>query len=144
MTSLGSIANVYRSSGPNAIGGEHVRRRIVIQCNTTGRGLVDVVDEIKTRLDPLEDSLPTGYFIEYGGQFEGETWSPAMIIRAGRERVAPVLMTTLTSGIALIPLVIASDEAGKEILYPIATVHIGGLIASTLLEFLVRPALFWL
>jgi HME family heavy-metal exporter len=37
----------------------------------------------------------------------------------------------------------AAGEPGKEILYPVATVIIGGLISSTLLEFLVRPALFW-
>ncbi len=67
-----------------------------------------------------------------------------MIVRAGQERLAPVLMTALTSGIGLIPLAIAAGEPGKEILYPIATVMIGGLITSTLLEFFVRPALFWL
>ena len=66
-----------------------------------------------------------------------------MIVRAGRERVAPVLMTALTSGIGLVPLALAAGEPGKEILYPVATVIIGGLITSTLLEFLVRPALFW-
>ena len=42
-----------------------------------------------------------------------------------------------------IPLAIAAGESGKEILYPVATVIIGGLITSTLLEFFVRPALFW-
>ena len=66
-----------------------------------------------------------------------------MIVRAGQERLAPVLMTALTSGIGLIPLAMAAGEPGKEILYPIATVIIGGLSTSTLLEFLVRPALFW-
>ena len=62
---------------------------------------------------------------------------------AGKERLAPVLMTALTSGIGLVPLAMAAGEPGKEILYPVATVIIGGLISSTLLEFLVRPALFW-
>ena len=74
---------------------------------------------------------------------EKESWSEAMIIRAGRERLAPVLMTALTSGIGLLPLALAAGEPGKEILYPVATVIIGGLVSSTLLEFLVRPALFW-
>jgi HME family heavy-metal exporter len=74
---------------------------------------------------------------------EGETWSREMIIRAGQERLAPVLMTALTSGIGLVPLAMAAGEPGKEILYPVATVIIGGLATSTLLEFLVRPALFW-
>ena len=77
-------------------------------------------------------------------QHEGEGWTRNMIVRAGQERLAPVLMTALTSGIGLIPLAMAAGEPGKEILYPVATVIIGGLLSSTLLEFLVRPALFWM
>jgi CzcA family heavy metal efflux pump len=233
-TPLGSVAKIYPAAGPNTINREHVRRRMVLQCNTAGRGLVDVVRDIQTRLRPLQDSLPTGYFIEYGGQFqsqqsasrmiaglfilslagmflllftmfrsmnfalqvmaalpmafigavaalllthqtltiasmvgfislcgiatrngillldhylhlvkyEGEKWSRQMIIRAGQERLAPVLMTALTAGIGLVPLAMAAGQPGKEILYPVATVIIGGLISSTLLEFFVRPALF--
>ena len=76
-------------------------------------------------------------------RYEGESWSPEMIARAGKERLAPVLMTALTSGIGLVPLAMAAGEPGKEILYPVATVIIGGLISCTLLEFFVRPALFW-
>jgi HME family heavy-metal exporter len=76
-------------------------------------------------------------------RFEGEGWTREMIIRAGKDRLAPVLMTALTSGIGLLPLAMAAGEPGKEILYPVATVIIGGLISSTLLEFLVRPTLFW-
>lgn len=76
-------------------------------------------------------------------QHEGESWTPQMIVRAGRERMAPVLMTALTSGIGLLPLALAAGEPGKEILYPVATVIVGGLITSTLAEFFVRPALFW-
>jgi HME family heavy-metal exporter len=67
-----------------------------------------------------------------------------MIVRAGLERLAPVLMTALTAGIGLIPLVLAADQPGKEILYPVATVILGGVISSTLLDFFVHPALFWL
>jgi len=74
---------------------------------------------------------------------ENEPFSAAMIIRAGKERMVPVMMTALTSGIALIPLALAPDQPGREILYPVATVIIGGLISSTLLDFLVRPAIFW-
>ena len=77
-------------------------------------------------------------------KYEGESWTKEMIVRAGLERLAPVLMTALTSGIGLVPLVLASGEPGKEILYPVATVILGGLISSTLLDFFVHPALFWL
>jgi HME family heavy-metal exporter len=74
---------------------------------------------------------------------EGESFSAEMIERAGKERLAPVLMTALTAGIGLVPLVLAAGEPGKEILYPVATVILGGLITSTALEFLVRSAIFY-
>ncbi len=77
-------------------------------------------------------------------EFEGESFTKEMIVRAGRERLAPVLMTALTAGIALVPLVLAAGEPGKEILYPVATVILGGVISSTMLDFFVHPALFWL
>ena len=232
---LEDVAKIYQAGGPNTVNREQVRRRIVVQCNVRDRGLVDVVNEIKERLAPIERSLPTGYFIEYGGQFEseqaasrtiavlfvasliniflvlftmfrsvnlslqvmaalpmafigavaalvvtqqtltvaamvgfialvgvasrngilllnhylhlvkyeGEGWTHEMIVRGGLERLAPVLMTALTAGIALVPLTLAAGEPGKEILYPVATVIVGGLISSTLLDFFVHPALFW-
>jgi HME family heavy-metal exporter len=232
---LGSVAKIYEAAGPNTINREQVQRRIALQCNVAGRGLVDVVRDIQERLEPIRSSLPQGYRVQYGGQFEsqqsasqligllflvslvgmflvlftmfrsvnfslqvmaalpmafigavaslvvtgqtltiasmvgfislcgiatrngillldhylhlvryeGESWTREMIVRAGRERLAPVLMTALTAGIGLVPLALAAGEPGKEILYPVATVIIGGLISSTLLEFLVRPALFW-
>jgi len=76
-------------------------------------------------------------------RYEGESWSKEMIVRAGQERVAPVMMTALTAALGLVPLAMAAGQPGKELLYPIATVVIGGLLTSTLLEFFVRPALFW-
>lgn len=233
---LEAVAKIYESGGPNTINREGVRRRIVLQCNVTGRGVVDVVEEIRTELTPVVETLPTNYFVQYSGQFEsqqtasrvirglflvsmlgvflvlytmfrsvnlalqvlaalpmafigsviaivltgqtmtipalvgfislagiasrngilllnhylhlvrheGESWTKEMIVRGGLERLAPVLMTALTSGIGLVPLVLASGEPGKEILYPIATVILGGLVSSTLLDFFVHPALFWL
>jgi CzcA family heavy metal efflux pump len=233
---LEAVANIYESGGPNTINRENVRRRIVLQCNVADRGVVDVGQDIQTRLAPITATLPSGYFVEYGGQFqseqsatrilgalfivalvgvflvlyamfrstnlslqvmaalpmafigsvaalvitgqtltvastvgfislagiasrngilllnhylhlvkyEGENWTHSMIIRAGLERLAPVLMTALTAGIGLVPLVLASGEPGKEILYPVATVILGGVISSTLLDFFVHPALFWL
>lgn len=232
---LEEVATIQRNSGPNTINRENVRRRIIIQCNTAGRDLNSVVLDIQKQLDPIQKTLPTGYFLEYGGQFEsqrnatkmigllslislaamflalytlfgstnlalqvlsalpmaaigavaalvvtrqtltvasmvgfislsgiasrngilliahylhlvkyeGEQFTPEMIERAGKERLAPMLMTALTAGIALIPLVLAAGEPGKEILYPVATVILGGLISSTLLDFFVHPALFW-
>jgi Cu/Ag efflux pump CusA len=73
----------------------------------------------------------------------GSEWTREMVVRGGQDRLAPVLMTALTSGIGLMSLALAAGKPGKEILYPQATVIINGLVTSTLLEFLVRPALFW-
>lgn len=233
---LENVARIYDSGGPNTINREHVRRRIVIQCNVADRGVVDVVQDIKVALQPIVETLPSGYYLTYEGQFEsqrsasriiavlfcmslvgvflvlfalfrtvnlalqvmaalpmafigavaalvltgqtitiasmvgfislagiasrngvlllqhylhlvmheGESFTKSMIVRAGLERLAPVLMTALTAGIALIPLVLAAGEPGKEILYPVATVILGGVISSTMLDFFVHPALFWL
>ena len=74
---------------------------------------------------------------------ERQTWSKELIIRGSQERVAPVLMTAVTAGLGLIPLVLSKGEPGKEILYPVAVVILGGLITSTLLDFFVTPAIFY-
>ncbi len=233
---LEAVAKIYQSGGPNTVNRENVRRRVVLQCNVSERGVVDVVRDIQKKIEPVIASLPVGYFVEYSGQFEsqqsasrtitllfgislmgiflalysmfrsvnlslqvmtalpmafigsvvalvmtgqtltiaamvgfisltgiasrngilllnhylhlvryeGEGWTKEMIVRAGLERLAPVLMTALTAGIGLVPLVLAADEPGKEILYPVATVILGGVISSTMLDFFVHPALFWL
>lgn len=74
---------------------------------------------------------------------EGEGFTRNMVERGTLERMVPVLMTALAAGIALIPLVLAADQPGKEILHPVAVVIVGGLLSSTLLEFLVRPLVFY-
>jgi HME family heavy-metal exporter len=66
-----------------------------------------------------------------------------MVERGSLERLAPVLMTALTAGIALLPLVVGGRQPGREILYPVATVILGGLVTSTMCEFLLHPGLFW-
>ncbi|HEY1067186.1 MAG TPA: efflux RND transporter permease subunit, partial [Pirellulales bacterium] len=231
---LSSVARIYDAGGPNTVERDNARRRIVLQCNVSKRGLVDVVEDIKAKLKPLAAKLPTGYFLEFGGQFEsqqsaslvlgglfvfvligmclilytlfgslalalqemaavptafvgavlalvlthqtftvaamvgfislcgiavrngillithyqhlatheGQPLDESLILRGSMERLAPVLMTALTSGIGLFPLTLAAGEPGKEVLYPVATVIVGGLLTSTLLEFVLRPALF--
>jgi HME family heavy-metal exporter len=74
---------------------------------------------------------------------EGEEFSREMILRGSLERLAPVLMTALTAGFGLLPLVLGGQEPGREILYPVATVILGGLITSTFCEFLIHPGIFW-
>lgn len=76
-------------------------------------------------------------------QHEGENFTKAMVIRGTKERLVPVLMTALAAGIGLIPLVLAADQPGKEILHPVAVVIVGGLITSTLLGLGVTPTVFY-
>ena len=74
---------------------------------------------------------------------EGAAFSLDMVIRGTLERLVPVLMTALSAGIALIPLILAGDEPGKEILNPVAVVIVGGLFSSTLLGLALTPAIFY-
>jgi CzcA family heavy metal efflux pump len=76
-------------------------------------------------------------------QHEGEGFTCEMVVRGTLERVVPVLMTALAAGIALIPLVLAADEPGKEILHPVAVAIVGGLASCTFLTFVVTPAVFY-
>jgi Cu/Ag efflux pump CusA len=73
---------------------------------------------------------------------EGETFGPALVQRGARERIAPIMMTALTTGLALVPLVITGNIPGQEIEYPMAIVILGGLFSSTLLNLLVVPTLY--
>ncbi len=231
---LAEIASIYPSGGPNTVNRDNVRRRVVIQCNVADRGVVDVVADIQKAIQPVRETLPPEYYVEFGGQFqsqqsasqrilvlflislcgvflvlfsmfrsvnlslqvmaalpmafigsvaalvltgqtltiaamvgfislggiasrngilllnhylhlvryEGEQFSHNMIIRAGLERLAPVLMTALTAAIGLVPLVTSGHQPGREILYPVATVILGGVISSTLLDFFVHPLCF--
>lgn len=75
---------------------------------------------------------------------EGEGFTRQMIVRGTLERLVPVLMTALSAGIALIPLLLAANEPGKELLHPVAVVIVGGLVSSTLLDLMVTPAVFYL
>ena len=75
-------------------------------------------------------------------RYEGEEFGPGLGLRGARERIAPILMTASTTGLALVPLVIAGDIAGHEIEHPLAVVILGGLVTSTLLNLFIIPPLY--
>jgi Cu/Ag efflux pump CusA len=73
---------------------------------------------------------------------EGETFGPGLILRGARERLAPILMTALATGLAFVPLVVFGEIPGHEIVHPVAVVILGGLVTSTLLNLFIVPALY--
>ncbi len=228
---LEEVADIVSVGGPNAISRENVQRKIVVSANVSGRDLEGVVNDIQKAIDN-NITLPEGWRIEYGGQFEsaqraslillitsliaiaviflllyGEFKNttlalivltnlplaliggvfaiffttaiisiPAIIgfitlfgiatrngillisryqklksdgaplhevVRKGSiDRLNPIIMTALTSSLALIPLIINGDKAGNEIQSPMAVVVLGGLLTSTLLNIYVVPIIY--
>ncbi len=228
---LGNIAHITSSSGPNTINRENVARKLVISANVADRGLLQVVNDIRERIDSRIE-MPEGYHVEYGGQFESEQaasrtlmltsffsllviflllynqfhstvqasvillnlplaliggvvaiWltggvisipatigfislfgiatrngmlliaryndlrqfghSPLECVMMGSaDRLNPILMTALTSALALIPMVLGGDQPGNEIQSPMAIVILGGLFTSTLLNGFIVPIMY--
>ena len=227
------VAEITPSVGPNTINRENVQRKIVISANVANRDLNGVVKDIQKAVNE-KITLPEGYHVEYGGQFESEQsasrtlfltslislliiflllfnefhsmplsgiiminlplaiiggvvsiWLtsgiisiPAIIgfislfgiatrngillvahynqlrseglslhdsiIRGSLDRLNPILMTALSSALALIPLAVNGDLPGNEIQSPMAKVILGGLLSSTLLNGFVVPIMYLL
>ena len=229
---LSQLATITSTSGPNTISRENVQRKIVISANVSGRDLRGVVNDIRAKISE-HITLPEGYHIEYGGQFEsqesasrvlyltctiaiaiiflllfmqfrnakeagvilmnlplaliggifalvittGEVSIPAIIgfislfgiatrngmllvteykrlrteegatvreaiVNGSLSRLNPILMTALTSALALLPLALGGDLPGNEIQSPMAKVILGGLISSTLLNAFIIPVIY--
>ena len=228
---LEQVAEIVSTTGPGAISRENVQRKLVVSANVSGRDVGSVVEDIRETVS-RSITLPEGYRIEYGGQFESAgkasrtlalatilavfviflllyaefhdlglslivlaslplaliggvfaVWIssavisiPAIIgfitlfgiatrngvllinryrhlqasgtslqqsIREGSvDRLNPILMTALTSALALIPLVMNGDKTGNEIQSPMAVVVLGGLVSSTLLNIFVVPIMY--
>jgi Cu/Ag efflux pump CusA len=75
-------------------------------------------------------------------EHEGEAFGPQLVLRGAKERVSPIIMTGLTTLMALLPLIVAGSIPGHEIEHPMAIVILGGLITSTLLNLFVVPSLY--
>ena len=228
---LQDVADIVSSGGPGSISRENVQRKLVVQANVSGRDVGSAVEEIQRTLD-RQITLPEGYRIEYGGQFEsarsarhtlllttaiailviflllyGEFHEVSLslivlmglplaliggilavyctsavisipsiigfitlfgiatrngillvskyrhlqeqgtplhetVLHGSIDRLNPILMTALTSALALIPLIVNRDEPGNEIQSPMAIVVLGGLVSSTLLNIYVMPIVY--
>jgi Cu/Ag efflux pump CusA len=73
---------------------------------------------------------------------EGEPFGPELVLRGAKERLAPILMTALATGLALVPLVASGEIPGAEIEYPMAIVILGGLVTASFLNLFIVPALY--
>lgn len=229
---LSHVAEIRSTMGPNSISRENVKRKVVVSANVDGRDLRNVVNDIQEVID-TQITLPEGYHVEFGGQFEseeaasrtllftsfisiiiiflliyhefhdlkesaiillnlplaliggvftllftsGEISIPAIIgfislfgiatrngmllinryktlqredgytltesvLRGSLDRLNPILMTALTSALALIPLAVNGDLPGNEIQSPMAQVILGGLLSSTLLNGFIVPIVY--
>ncbi len=79
---------------------------------------------------------------QYLEKHEGETFGPSLVLRGAGERLNPILMTSLATGLAVVPLVVLGNRPGHELEYPLAIVLLGGLVTSTLLNLFVVPSLY--
>lgn len=228
---LGQLAQIRETEGPAQISREKSMRRVVVECNISGRDMGGFVREVRQALEPVVRSLPAGYFLEYGGQFENQQRAmkrlgvvvpvsigliflmlfsalgtirsalmvfanlpfalvggvlamvllkinlsvPAAIgfialfgtavgngvvlvaffnqlrlqgmrtdeaVRKGCSlRFRPLLMTTMTTLLGLLPMLLATGS-GSEIQRPLAAVILGGLVSSLFLTLLVLPAIY--
>ncbi len=230
---LHALAELRKDRSPNAVSRENVQRKVVVMCNTSGRDLGSVVEEIRTRVAATVP-MPPGYRVDYGGQFEsaeqasrtllllgiavilgiygvlfvaldsgrdalvvmvnlplalaggvagvwisggvlsvasiigfitlfgiatrnglmmishvhhlveheGVTEPREAVVRGALERLSPILMTALATGLGLVPLALSGGSAGSEIETPMAIVILCGLLTATALNMLVVPALY--
>jgi len=75
-------------------------------------------------------------------RYEGEAFGLGLILRGARERISPITMTALTTGLAILPLLIAGQIPGNEIEHPMAVVIMGGFLTSMVLNLLVVPSMY--
>jgi len=230
---LQRVAEISLENGPNTINRENVSRRMLVQCNVTGRDVVGFVNEAKQRIRE-KVQFPTGYYPEYSGQFEsqaqaqreilllsvvsalgiflllfmafrsvglsllimtnlplaliggivaafisggvlsvgsmigfvtlfgittrngimlishydhlvsqeGMPFGKELIVRGAMERLSPILMTALVTGLGLLPIAVSVGEPGRELEQPMAVIILGGLVTSTLLNMIILPVLY--
>ena len=117
---LRQVADVFLEARPYIINREDVMRRIVARCNVEGRDLGSVVDDIRARVS-AEVSLPTGYFVQYGGQFESQQRSQRIIMMLGLASVFIIFM--------LLYQALGTAKAALLVMVNLPLALIGGVLA---------------
>ncbi len=121
--SLGEVADVLDTTGPNTLNREHVQRRIVVFCNVEGRDLASVVRQIKQLAKPIEErllTLPGNYHIEYGGQFEAQQQANFRLLVLGSVSVIGVFL--------LLTKCLGSWRAALQVLANIPLAALGSIV----------------
>ena len=114
------VAEVRSAMGPNSISRENVRRKLVISANTSGRDLRGVVEDIQDRV-AAHITLPEGYHIEYGGQFESEQAASNTLLLASLISIVVIFL--------LIYMEFKSARESAVILLNLPLALIGGVVA---------------
>ena len=118
--SLGRVAEIRRSSGPEVVHREDSQRRIVVQCNVRGRDVGSFVAEAQRRIQAAVD-LPTGYYITWGGQFENQ--------QRAMQRLMFVLPAVLLVIFMLLFLTFRSAKQSLLVLLIVPFASVGGIAA---------------
>ncbi len=121
--SLGEVADVLDTTGPNTLNREHVQRRIVVFCNVEGRDLASVVGEIKELAKPIEErlrTLPGNYHVEFGGQFEAQQQANFRLLVLGSVSVIGVFL--------LLTKCLGSWRAALQVLANIPLAALGSVV----------------
>lgn len=90
----------------------------------------------------LRNSIVMTRHFQYLEGEEGDIFGPELVLRGAGERLRPILMTALATGLAVLPMVVAGDIAGLETLHPMAIIILGSLVTATLHNLFVLPALY--
>jgi Cu/Ag efflux pump CusA len=120
---LGSVAEVRRDVGPNAISRENVQRTIVVQSNVAGRDVGSVVDDIRERVR-REVDLPQGYYVEYGGQFESA--------EEATRRITLLSLLSLAAILLLLHIEFGSVRQALLVMVNLPLALVGGIFAVVL------------
>ncbi len=117
---LSSVADIQEGFGPNAIMRENVQRRIVISANVAGRDLASVVQDVQAKVG-ANVQLPSGYFVEYGGQFEAQQSASRLILLLSGFSLVAIYLT--------LQMALGHARAAIQVMVNIPLAIIGGIIA---------------